>query len=114
MQLVVCFSIDHLKRGKFSRNFLLSQVVLSMEAEAGQQPRKGSPRRLASSRTVSRAGLGTPTSQANILGFSSERPHSPRKRLSIRTTIAHRTACQFYYALDNHPGTPHQAPAAAK
>jgi hypothetical protein len=79
MQLVVCFSIDHPKRGKFSRNSLLSQVVLSMEVEAGPQPRKGSPRRLASSRTVSRAGLGTPTSQAKILGFSSERPRSPRK-----------------------------------
>ena len=31
------FSINHPKRGKFSRNFLLSQVVLSMEAEAGRE-----------------------------------------------------------------------------
>ena len=51
------FSINHPKRGKFSRNFLLSQVVLSMEAEAGPQPRRGSPRRLASSRTVSRGSV---------------------------------------------------------
>jgi hypothetical protein len=37
-----------------------------------------------------------------------------RKRLSIRAIIAHRTACQFYYAIDNRPGTPHQAPATAR